>query len=165
MPDKVLNTHLWPVFLTLSRRTSLLYRNLSIDLQSKSKDWFLSDRDLRHERVNYWSRVIMDSPLVQFFRFSPIVPFQQTLQLLSRNLSFSLSSGKSEAVTRGNSMRQLFLNVSPNSQEITCVKVSFLIKWQTTCAYNFFKKRLRLFWILSRRFKVSAVCKQQSFSW
>ena len=64
MPDKVLNTHLWPVFLTLSRRTSLLYRNLSIDLQSKSKDWFLSDRDLRHERVNYWSRVIMDSPLV-----------------------------------------------------------------------------------------------------
>ena len=76
VPDKVLNTHLWPVFLTLSRRTSLLYRNLSIGLQSKSKDWFLSDRDLHHKRVNYWSRVIMDSPNVWLFRFSPIVPFQ-----------------------------------------------------------------------------------------
>ena len=27
-------------------------RNQSIDLQSKSMDWFLSDRDLRHERIN-----------------------------------------------------------------------------------------------------------------
>ena len=26
--------------------------NQSIDLQSKSMDWFLYDRDLRHERVN-----------------------------------------------------------------------------------------------------------------
>ena len=30
----------------------LPYRNRSIDLQSKSMDWFLYDRDLRHERVN-----------------------------------------------------------------------------------------------------------------
>ena len=28
------------------------YRNQSIDLQSKSIDWFLYDIDLRHERVN-----------------------------------------------------------------------------------------------------------------
>ena len=38
--------------LTLSWRRSLSYRNQSIDLQSKSMDWVLYDRDLRHERVN-----------------------------------------------------------------------------------------------------------------
>ena len=38
-------------FLTLLGRRSLSYRNQSIDLQSKSMDWFLQDRDLRHERV------------------------------------------------------------------------------------------------------------------
>ena len=31
---------------------SLLYRNQSIDLQNKSMDWFLYDRNFRHERVN-----------------------------------------------------------------------------------------------------------------
>ena len=31
---------------------SLSNRNQSIDLQSKSMDWFLYDRDLRHEKVN-----------------------------------------------------------------------------------------------------------------
>ena len=39
------------LFLTLSWRRSLSYRKQSIDLQSKSMDWFLYDRDLRHERV------------------------------------------------------------------------------------------------------------------
>ena len=29
----------------------LLYRNQSIDLQSKSMDWFLCDRNLSHESV------------------------------------------------------------------------------------------------------------------
>ena len=40
-----------PGYLTLWRRRSLSYRNQSIDLQSKSVDWFLYDTDLRHERV------------------------------------------------------------------------------------------------------------------
>ena len=31
---------------------SLSYKNQSIDFQCKSMDWFLYDRDLRHERVN-----------------------------------------------------------------------------------------------------------------
>ena len=39
-------------FLTLSWRRSLSYRNQSIDLQSKSMDWFLYDNGLRYERVN-----------------------------------------------------------------------------------------------------------------
>ena len=38
--------------LTLSWRRLLSYRNQSIDLRCKSKDWFLSDNGLRHERVN-----------------------------------------------------------------------------------------------------------------
>ena len=37
--------------LTLSWQRSLSYRNQSIDFQSKSMNWFLYDRDLRHERV------------------------------------------------------------------------------------------------------------------
>ena len=32
---------------------SLSYRNQSIDLQNKSQDWFLYDRDLRHERFKH----------------------------------------------------------------------------------------------------------------
>ena len=39
------------VCLTLSWRRSLSYRNQSIDLQSKSMDWFLYDIGLRDERV------------------------------------------------------------------------------------------------------------------
>ena len=37
--------------LTLSWRRLLSYRNQSIDLQSKSVDWFLYDNGLRHERL------------------------------------------------------------------------------------------------------------------
>ena len=39
------------VELTLSLRRSLSHRNQSIYLQSKSMDWFLYYRDVRHERV------------------------------------------------------------------------------------------------------------------
>ena len=39
--------------LTLSCRRSLPYRNHIIDLQRKAMDWFLYDRDLRHERVKH----------------------------------------------------------------------------------------------------------------
>ena len=38
--------------LTLSWWRSLTYRNQSIDLQSKSMDWFLYDRSFRHDRVH-----------------------------------------------------------------------------------------------------------------
>ena len=39
------------VNLTLSRRRPLSYRSQSIDLLSKSVDWFLYDNGLRLERV------------------------------------------------------------------------------------------------------------------
>ena len=37
--------------LTLSWRRSISYKNQSIDLHSKSMDWFLYNRDYRHESV------------------------------------------------------------------------------------------------------------------
>ena len=41
------------VFFTLSWRRPLSYRNQPTDLQSKSMDWFLDDKDLQHERVKW----------------------------------------------------------------------------------------------------------------
>ena len=45
-------------WLTLSWRRSLSNRNQSIDLPSKSMDWFLYDNGLRHERVKVVYRVL-----------------------------------------------------------------------------------------------------------
>ena len=42
--------------LSLSWRRPLSYGNQSIDLRSKSMDWFLYDNGLRHERVKLISR-------------------------------------------------------------------------------------------------------------
>ena len=39
--------------LILSWRRPLSYRNQSFDLRSKSMDWFLYDKGLRHERANW----------------------------------------------------------------------------------------------------------------
>ena len=54
--------------LTLSWRRPLLYRNQSIDVQSKSMDWFLYDNGLRHERVKnlFWS---LERFLISFDKF------------------------------------------------------------------------------------------------
>ena len=50
--------------LTLSRQRPLSYRNQSIDLPSKSMDWFLYDNGLRHKRVkNERSEICGRQPL------------------------------------------------------------------------------------------------------
>ena len=46
--------------LTLSWRSSLSYQNQSIDLLCNSMDWFLYDRDLRHERVKCTSALCLN---------------------------------------------------------------------------------------------------------
>ena len=51
------------IFLTLSWRRPVSYRNQSIDLRSKSMNWFLYDIGLRHERVKNNFFVIMDLDL------------------------------------------------------------------------------------------------------
>ena len=58
--------------LTLSWRRSLWCRNQSIDLQSKSMDWFLYHRDLRHERVN----ILIELYFNHLIRFNPFLPRQ-----------------------------------------------------------------------------------------
>ena len=42
----------WHISLTLSWQRTLSCRNQSINLHSKSMDWSIYDKDLRHERVN-----------------------------------------------------------------------------------------------------------------
>ena len=55
---------LWNIaILTLSWRRFPSYRNQSIDLQSKSVNWFLYDRELRHERVNQFHGVKIENVL------------------------------------------------------------------------------------------------------
>ena len=55
---------LWNIaILTLSWRRFPSYRNQSIDLQSKSVNWFLYDRKLRHERVNQFHGVKIENVL------------------------------------------------------------------------------------------------------
>ena len=67
--------------LTLSWRRSLSYRKQSIDLQSKSMDWFRYDKDLCHERVHFLQSFISAEYfdhllLTQLLDYSPaIFPF------------------------------------------------------------------------------------------
>ena len=56
--------HKESAFLTLSWRRPLSYRNQSIDLQSKSMDWFLYDNGLRHERVKVANKLFMYIKLI-----------------------------------------------------------------------------------------------------
>ena len=53
--------------LTLSWRRPLSYRNQSIDLFSKSMDWFLFDNGPRHERVKWNFRKAYRSNRSQMF--------------------------------------------------------------------------------------------------
>ena len=69
---------------TLSLQSSLSYRNQSIDLQSKTLDWFLYDRDLRHERVNMKESRTTPSTISNFL----IVNFKQ-IQVIKGFLYFS----------------------------------------------------------------------------
>ena len=45
--------------LTLSKPTSLSYRNQFIDLLYKSMGWFLHDKDLHHGRVEYYLQEVI----------------------------------------------------------------------------------------------------------
>ena len=47
--------------LTLSRQRLISYRNQSIDLQSKSMDWFLYDIGLRRKRLKYFIPALINA--------------------------------------------------------------------------------------------------------
>ena len=52
--------------LTLSWQRSLSYQNQSIDFLCKSVDWFLDNRDLRHERFN---KSLLKSKILFLFHY------------------------------------------------------------------------------------------------
>ena len=51
-------------------------------------------------------------------------------QTVSKNVETAVRKGSSEAVTRRCSVKKLFLEISQNSQENTCSRVSLLLKLQ-----------------------------------
>ena len=55
------------------------------------------------------------------------------------NLDATLTKLKAEAVIRRCSVKKMFLEISQNWQEITCARISFLIKFQVSVC-NFIKK-------------------------
>ena len=73
---------------TLSSWSSLSYRNLSNDLLCQSSDWFLYDRDLRHERVKGFSlsgllkTLKIDQGKANYSKFSS----QEIVNLVKNNL-------------------------------------------------------------------------------
>ena len=56
----------WPRYLTRSWRRPLSYRNQSIDLHSRSMDWFPFDNGVHHERVKRAlnTSLLMVEPLI-----------------------------------------------------------------------------------------------------
>ena len=68
--------HVWcNSSLTLSWSRPWSYRNQSIDMRSKSMDWFLYDNSLRHERVKHfiYRGVLTGFGILLFFKWlSPI---------------------------------------------------------------------------------------------
>ena len=59
--------------LTLSWRRPILYRNQSIDLRSKSMDWFLYDIGLRHERDKKEKNVFVFYTIFNFYFITHII--------------------------------------------------------------------------------------------
>ena len=53
----------------------LLYRNQSIDLQSKLMDWFLYDRDFRYERVKEKLKLYISATKDSCFQFAVFLQF------------------------------------------------------------------------------------------
>ena len=81
--------------LTLSWRRSLSYRNQSIDLQSKSMDRFLYDRDLRHERVNVlkWTEHFLRTICHALRDLTPFVQFKRREKQPLKSVTFSKIAG------------------------------------------------------------------------
>ena len=89
--------------LALSWRKSLSYRNQSIDLLCKSMDWFLYNRDLRHER---FKRVNSLKSLRQKQRHWTLANTTRILDFLLKWKPFSLLVQKS-SITSFHNCREL----------------------------------------------------------
>ena len=87
--------------LTLSWRRPLPYRNKSIDLLSKSMDWFLYDNGLCHERVKLSPKIPLESPWQSSKKF-------WDLQLSSLN-NFFLSQTCTQQQQKGSNRQVLYI--------------------------------------------------------
>ena len=65
-------THTSNKALTLSWRRSLSYRNQAIDLLCKLMEWFLYDKDIRHEKLIRSSFIILTSKVCSYMSLSRI---------------------------------------------------------------------------------------------
>ena len=92
------------------------YRNQSIDLLGKSMDWFLYDIGLGHEGVKSDKQVL----LVQFIL---LLKIDIAIYFFNLKTFFSIIT---EAVARRCSVKKMFLKISQNSEENTCVRGSGL---------------------------------------
>ena len=105
----------------LSWQRALLYRNQPINLQKKSTDWFLFDRDLCHERVKGKNRDIRTKFLTclkeTLTHFIPVIHFYAPWKLPSKPLVFWFFQGGYGNVTwpemgEYNNRKLLYLRLS-----------------------------------------------------
>ena len=115
--------------LTFSWRRALSHRKQSIDLPSKSIDWFLYDRDLRHERVKplHFTAIILyplktSKKLLVFFVFRGYRKraitrngLQTALIDICESLLFKISNKKGSTKTN-NHCKSILERISPNSK-------------------------------------------------
>ena len=139
--------------LTLSWRRPLSYRNQSIDLLWKSVDWFLYDNGLRHERVKFLYMITASAMKELMFTYcctdlkirvnstivaAPWIIFVPYIQTCNQDLLPT----STDAVVRSCSVEKVFLEVLKNSQENTCVRISFFNKVADLSPATLLKKRL-----------------------
>ena len=115
---KLITDSLIQFHLILSWQRSLSCRNLSIDLLWKSVDWFLYDRDLRHERVRQCS-------------YSPkYTEWPGTLRILGTENTGILLKGKSLYCDYGELLWTFYLKI------LRC-KMIFLSRLCISGSFNF----------------------------
>ena len=67
--------------LTLSRRRSVPYRNQSIHFLCKSMDWFLYDKDLRHESIKRARKSNKQTDMLQELGKTIFLQFEQFIYI------------------------------------------------------------------------------------
>ena len=110
--------------LILSWQRSLSYRNQSADLLCKSMDWFLYDRDLRHQRVNtnlsytkYTLPNFVENICVIFFKKA----YNLTYEVMLQNWTFSPVFTSAERLTLTSRKNTAPVCVSPRCTTYICI--------------------------------------------
>ena len=98
-----------------------LYRNQFILLQSKSSDWFLYDRDLRHERVNTSPLTMKKLKQKPWYRWNETSFSHDSLYLKTRKIE----------------MRHHFVG------RLIFVKICRKMRWETFMQQSLLEKKIR----------------------